>query len=173
MRAARTVKTWRTVDSDLGLNIVWTVDASGLYNARWEVPLGAAAGRYRFTVRRGNRYLLVSSPFQVRPSHALTVVPVNAGAGLVGVQLHYPQPTVHEAVGDPPGDLTADLTDRPEIAQSGLATFHVNGRPVTVSERPEGLFAVPAPAGATVEVRPGGVTDTHGNANGNALTLTP
>jgi neutral ceramidase len=172
VRAARTVTSWRTVDSDLGLNILWTVDANGAYKAHWEVPLNAAAGRYRFTVR-GNRYLIASSPFQVQPSHALTAVPVNAGAGLVGLELRYPAPAVREGVGDPPGDLTADLTERPEIATSGLATFRVNGRPVTVSERPEGVFAVPAPAGASVEVRAGSVTDTHGNANGNALTLTP
>jgi hypothetical protein len=169
---ARAAKQWRTVDSDLGLNIVWTVDDNGAYNAHWEVPLGAPAGRYRFTVR-GNRYLLVSSPFLVKPSHALTAVPTNAPAGRVAVELHYPDAVSRESVGDPPGDLTADLTDRPAMALSGLATFRVNGRAVTVSERGDGAFEVPAPAGATVEVRPGRVTDIYGNANGNTLTLTP
>ena len=172
VRAARTVKRWRTVDSDLGLAILWTVDSGGAYRAHWEVPLDAPAGRYRFVIS-ANRYGLKSRPFKVHASHALTAAPVNAGAGLVGVELGYPAADSREAVGDPPGDATADLTDRPETASSGLATFLVNGRRVTVSERPGGVFAVPAATGATVELKAGGVRDEFGNANGNSLTLTP
>jgi hypothetical protein len=89
----------------------------------------------------------------------------------VAVELDYPQPQQHQAVGDPPGDSTADLTDRPAAAVSGLATFVVGGKAVTVSEDGDGVFSVPAPAGARVEVKPGGVRDQYGNANGNALTL--
>jgi hypothetical protein len=91
----------------------------------------------------------------------------------VGVQLAYPSANSREAVGDPPGDATADLTDRPEFAPSGLAHFSVNGRRVTVSERPGGVFAVPAPSGARVELKAGDARDEHGNANGNSLTLAP
>jgi hypothetical protein len=49
----------------------------------------------------------------------------------------------------------------------------VNGRAVTVSERPGGVFAVEAPPGATVKLEPGSVRDEYGNANANSLTLTP
>jgi hypothetical protein len=174
VRAAGTTstKSWQTVDSDLGLAILWSVDSNGVYRAHWEVPRDAPAGKYRFLIT-ANRYGLKSRSFKVRPSHALAATPLNAGAGLVAVDLHYPAAESHEAVGDPPGDLTADLTDRPEAADSGLATFEVNGRRITVSERPGGVFAVSAPAGATVEVKAGSVRDEFGNANGNSLTLTP
>jgi neutral ceramidase len=172
LRAAKTVKRWRTADSDLGLNILWTVDDNGLYNARWEAPLDAPTGTYRFVIR-ANRYGLTSGTFKVTRSQALTAVPVKAEAGHVAVELRYPQAQAHEGVGDPPGDLTADLTDRPAIASSGLASFVVNGRAVKVSEDASGAFAVPAPAGARVEVKAGGVTDQHGNANSNPLTLSP
>jgi neutral ceramidase len=172
VRAARTVKRWRTIDSDLGLAILWTVDSGGAYRAHWEVPLDAHAGRYRFVIT-ANRYGLKSRPFTVHPSHALAAKPLNAGAGFVAVELGYPAANTREAVGDPPGDFTADLTDRPEAASSGLATFRVNGRKVTVSEGVGGEFRAPAPAGATVKVNAGDVRDEFGNANGNSLTLTP
>ena len=29
---------WRTVDSDLGLDVLWQVDSNGLYHAEWEAP---------------------------------------------------------------------------------------------------------------------------------------
>jgi hypothetical protein len=170
--AAKTRKVWRAVDSDLGLAIMWRVDANGVYIAEWEVPLDAATGRYRFVVH-ANHYGLTSQAFTVKPSGALTAVPVNAGAGRVGVELDYPAADAHQGVGDPPGDYTADLTDRPAAAASGLATFVVDGRAVTVSENGDGVFTVPAPAGAAVTVKAGGVRDEHGNANGNELTLSP
>jgi neutral ceramidase len=170
--ATRFKDVWRTADSDLGLHIMWRVDANGVYIAEWEVPLTAATGKYRFVVH-ANHYSLTSSPFSVGPSRALTAVPVNAGAGRVGVELDYPAASVREGVGDPPGDFTADLTDRPEVATTGLATFLVDGRSLTVSEDGNGAFSVPAPAGSRVELKPGGVTDPYGNGNGNALTLSP
>jgi hypothetical protein len=166
----RTVLRWRTVDSDLGLNMLWSVDSNGVYSARWEVPLDAPTGTYRFVVT-ANRYGLTSSSFRVVRAGSLTAAQVNAPAGHVAVVLHYPQPTVRESVGDPPGDLTADLTFRPETAASGRATFLVNGRPVTASAGSGGVFEIAAPAGAQVEVKPGSVADSHGNANGNTLTL--
>lgn len=172
IQAARTRTVWQAVDSDLGLNIVWTVDGNGAYRAHWEVPLSAPAGRYRFVVT-ANRYGLTSAPFTVAPSQALTVVPVNAAAGSVALELRYPQPVSHEAVGEPPGDLSADLTFRPALATSGRATFLVNGKPVSAAVGPTGVFQVQAPAGARVEVKPGGVADGYGNANGNALALQP
>ncbi len=166
----RTVRHWQTVDTDLGLNILWTVDANGLYRAGWEVPLGAPAGSYRFVVT-ANRYKLTSSPFAVAGSHALTAVQVNTEPGTVAVELRYPSAQSHEAVGEPAGDLTADLTARPAAASSGSATFVVDGKPVTVRARPNGVFVAPAVAGAAVQVKPGAVADSHGNVNGNALSF--
>jgi hypothetical protein len=154
---------WRTVDSDLGLNVLWTVDDNGVYKAEWEVPLNAPEGKYRFVIH-ANRYGLTSSAFTIKPSHALTVTQLNSRAGTVAVELHYPQATQHEAVGDPAGDLTADLTARPELAAPGSATFLVNGKATTVKG-----FVVAAPAGAAVELKPGAVRDKYGNTNGNAL----
>jgi neutral ceramidase len=170
--AVKTKKVWRTFDTDLRLNILWRVDANGLYTAHWEVPLDAPKGRYRFVVT-ARRYGLTSSAFTVEPSRALTAVPVNGGAGRVAVELRYPAANARESVGDPPGDFTADLTDRPAIAPTGLATFVVNGSAQTVSENANGVFSVPASPGAQVEVHAGGVTDQYGNANENALTFSP
>jgi hypothetical protein len=172
LRAAKTVKRWRTVDSDLRLNILWTVDDDGVYSAHWEVPLDAPKGTYRFVVR-ANRYALTSSTFKVVPSGALTAVPVNAEAGHVAVELRYPAAEARQGLNDPPGDFAADLTFRPAVVPSGIATFVVDGREVRVSEGAGGVFAVPAPAGAKVELNQGAATDEFGNANGNALTLSP
>jgi hypothetical protein len=55
---------WVRADDDLGLNIVWTVDGSGRYTARWEVPASAPAGTYRLVIA-ANRYRLESRPFTV------------------------------------------------------------------------------------------------------------
>ena len=136
---------------------------NGVYKAEWEVPLNAPKGKYRFVIH-ANRYGLTSSAFTVKPSRALTVTQLNSRAGTVAVELHYPQATQHEAVCDPAGDLTADLTARPELAAPGSATFLVNGKATTVQ-----AFVVAAPAGAAVELKPGAVRDKYGNTNGNAL----
>ncbi len=55
---------WRTVADDLGLQIVWRVDDAGRYDARWQVPIGARPGRYRFVVT-ANRYGVRSEVFEV------------------------------------------------------------------------------------------------------------
>jgi neutral ceramidase len=156
-----TKRRWRTVDSDLGLNVLWTVDSSGVYTARWEVPLSAPAGKYRFVIT-ASRYGVKSHAFTVRPSRALTALAVPGG-----IELRYPPAQSHEAVGEPPGDVTADLTNRPSKALSGRATFLVKGKKVTVKARRDGLFK--APAGA--ELKPGSARDRYGNANGNDLKL--
>jgi neutral ceramidase len=157
----RTARGWRTVDTDLGLAVLWTVDSDGVYTARWEVPLSAVTGKYRFVIT-ANRYGLKSRAFTVRPSRALTALAVPGG-----VELRYPPAQSHEAVGEPPGDVTADLTNRPSKALSGRAIFVVNGRKVTVKPRRDGLFKVPA----GTQLKRGAVSDRYGNGNGNALTL--
>lgn len=158
---------WTTVDSDLGLNILWTVDSGGVYKAEWEVPLGAPAGSYRFVVQ-ANHYSLTSSPFTVVPAQTLTA----SRAGGAAITLDYPPAVSHEAVGDPAGDSTASLTARPAHADSGQATFLVNGQAKHVTAGPEGTFQVPAPPGATIELKPGAAQDQYGNTNGNDLTFT-
>jgi hypothetical protein len=88
-----------------------------------------------------------------------------------GVELRYPAAQSREGVGDPPGDITADLTNRPAKAASGRATFVVNGKSVTVAAGAGGVFRTPG--GASVQLKRGAAVDSYGNANGNALTLTP
>ena len=88
-------KRWHHVTSDLGLQIIWSVDPSGLYSARWEVPLSQRTGNYRFVVT-AKKYHLSSKPFRVSPSTALT---------LVDGKLAYPKPVVNK-----------DITYRPEFA---------------------------------------------------------
>ena len=66
----RSGRRWKRVDSDLGLAILWRVDAAGAYTAYWEVPRGARLGTYRLRVA-ATRYELTSGEFRVRPSDAL------------------------------------------------------------------------------------------------------
>lgn len=165
----RLAGSWQTVDSDLGLDILWTVDDNGVYRAEWEVPLGAPTGPYRFVVQ-ANHYNLTSAPFTVAPSRALTAT--RSGGTGAAITLDYPPAVSHEAVGDPPGDSSADLTARPAHADSGEATFLVNGHPETATAGPNGVFQVSAPRGARIEVKPGAANDGYGNGNGNDLTFT-
>lgn len=55
---------WRRIADDLGLAIVWTVDAAGVYDVHWQVPRAAPAGVYRFAIT-ANHYRLASEPFSV------------------------------------------------------------------------------------------------------------
>jgi neutral ceramidase len=153
---------WQAADSDLGLNVLWTVDSNNIYRAMWEPPFNHRLGTYRFQIR-AKRYRLKSRPFRVLPSRKLSLRRVQAPPGQVAVVLDYPRPAVHEAVGDPAPDATADLTYRPPRARSGRVTFFVNHRPVTVSADHGGQFRVPAHPGDLVEIRRGGARDRYGN----------
>jgi neutral ceramidase len=166
----RTQGRWKTIDSDLGIDVLWTVDDNGLYRAEWEPPLDARLGRLRFTIH-ANHYRLRSRPFRLSPAHTLTAKRVTAASGRAAIVLDYPKASVHEAVGDPAPDSSADLTYRPVRARSGVATFVVDGRRVTAKAGPGGRFSVAAPAGAEVEVRPGSARDRFGNRNGNDLAF--
>jgi neutral ceramidase len=157
---------WVTADSDLGLDIVWRVDANGRYTARWEVPLNATPGRYRFVIT-ANRYRLVSRDFQVTPLRTLAL----SRSGGSGLRLGYPQAVEHEQLGDPAGDFTADLTYRPQYAPSGTATVLLNGKRVAIHWH-GGSLAIPASPGTQVQVPAGSVRDRFGNANGGALSFT-
>jgi hypothetical protein len=158
----RAGKRWGAVDSDLGLRILWTVDDAGAYTARWEVPLDARTGRYRFRIT-GNRYTLVSKEFRVVPSQALAIQPVAAGSGRLGVKLLYPSAVPEE-----------DLTARPANAARGRVTFFVGRRRVLVRKpRAGGVFSVRVRDDGAVKIAVGAARDRYGNRNGEALTLRP
>jgi neutral ceramidase len=144
---------WREVTSDLGLEILWTVDAEGNHTAKWEVPLDAATGVYRLVVA-ANRYRLTSSEFRVEPSGALSVRKV----GPTAVTLDYPA-----AVRD------RDLTWRPPSADGGTVTFVVGSRRVTVRRSSGTVFEVDAPPGAPVSVD--SARDLHGNVAAGGIRL--
>jgi neutral ceramidase len=146
------------VDSDLGLDVLWKVDADGLYQAEWEVPLGTPPGDYAFVVT-GNRYRIQSAHFHVAASTAPVVTAANTGGGGVAVTLDYPASTPE-----------VDLTYRPAHADGGSVTFTVNGHSRTVRRAQGTRFVVAAPAGATVSVPPGAARDRFGNSNHNELT---
>ena len=164
----RTGHRWRTVTSDLGLDVLWRVNADGVYRAEWEPTYDHRLGTYRFRIT-ANHYGLTSGRFRLRPSSKLRVRRVSAPAGEVAVRLDYPKPTVHEDVGEPPPDTRASLTARPGHVQRGTVTFLVNGRRRTVHAGPDGVYRVRAPAGATVTVPRGAARDRFGNYNGRAL----
>ena len=154
----RVKRRWRTVDSDLGLGMLWKVDGEGAYRALWEVPLNAAAGHYRLQVR-AKRYRLTSLRFRVRPSRRVSVRQAAAAPGRVAVSLDYPA-----AVRD------VDLRHRPASARGGVVRFLVGGRTVAVRGRGS-VFEVPRPPGASVSVPAGAARDRHGNRNGKPLAL--
>jgi len=157
---------WRTVDSDLGLDVLWQVNSNGLYRAEWEAPYDHRLGTYRFRIT-ANHYSLTSRRFRLKPSRAMTVRRVRAPAGKVAVELHYPKPIVHEDVGEPPPDSNASLTARPDrVTGGGKVTFVVDGHRRTVTNGPNGLFETRAPQGAKVKIPAGAARDRFGNHNG-------
>jgi hypothetical protein len=160
---------WRTVDSDLGLDVLWQVNSNDIYRAEWEAPYDHRLGTYRFRIT-ANHYGLTSRPFRLEPSRAMTVQRVRAPAGKVAVELHYPKPVVHEDVGEPPPDSNASLTARPELVKGGgRVTFVVDGHRRTAKAGPNGLFETRAPPGAKVSVPAGAGRDRFGNYNGRAF----
>jgi neutral ceramidase len=150
---------WTRAADDLGLAMLWEVDEEGRHRARWEVPLRARLGRYRFTVR-AKRYRLVSRAFRVVRSRAVVVHEVPAGSGRVAVELRYPA-----------ARRDVDLTARPPRASGGLVDFRVGGETVRVSRRSGATFGVAAPAGASVSVPAGAARDRFGNVNRRAVSL--
>ncbi|MDX6587595.1 MAG: neutral ceramidase [Solirubrobacterales bacterium] len=145
---------WRAADSDLGLNILWTVDENDAYEAFWEAPRSAPLGRYRFKIR-ANGYKLKSKRFRLRAARDLEAKLVAQSAGRAVIELRYP-----EAVEN------VDLTWRPKRARiwsTRLNTASVNfqGHRLVVQGKP----------GEEVRVSRGALGDRDGNRNGNALTF--
>jgi hypothetical protein len=153
------VRGWVRADDDLGLNMLWKVDEAGLYTARWEIPLDAPQGNYRFVIT-GKRYRLVSRAFRVQRTSALRAVAVPAPAGRFAVVLAYPAPITD-----------VDLSWRPTRADGGVVPFSVGGRTTRVGRRSGAVFTIGAPAGRPVSVPARSAQDRFGNVAGNALTL--
>lgn len=150
---------WRTVDTDLGLAMLWRVNDAGRYDAYWEVPLGQAPGRYRVVVS-ANRYRLVFRTFRLAAARSLTVVQQPASAGRVAVRLSYP-----------PAVENVDLRYRPAAADGGSVRFRVGGITRTIRRGRGEVFSLSVPAGASVSIAAGGGRDRYGNLNGTATAL--
>jgi len=152
---------WRTVATDLGLQMLWSVDGDGNYNARWQLPASAAPGLYRLVVT-AKRYRVASPRFRVLANRRLALRQVPAAPGRVAVALDYP-PVVRDL----------DLVYRPRSVQGGAVRFKVGGRSVLVRSRRGGVFSVAAPAGASVSVGGGRARDRYGNFAGTGAQLVP
>jgi hypothetical protein len=155
----RAKRRWVRADDDLGLAMLWQVDDTGRYEAKWEIPLSARGGRYRFVVR-AKRYRLASRAFRVVGSRALAVQEVAAKPGRVAVALAYPQPR-----------RDVDLTWRPQRATGGVVVFKVGDRRVRVKRKRGRTFSVAAPAGVPVSIAARGARDRWRNANGAPVKL--
>ena len=151
---------WVRYEDDLGLTMLWRVNAEGRHDAFWEVPRYAPLGTYRFVIQ-AKRYRLTSREFQVARARTLTVRQVPAPHGYSAVVLEYP-----EAVRD------EDITTRPKFADGGAVTFRVAGRPVRVKRTRDDVdFTVRVSGGQPVFVDAGSAKDRHGNVNGQGLAL--
>jgi hypothetical protein len=150
---------WQTVDTDLGLDMLWHADDQGRYDLTWEIPLGAPAGTYRLVVA-ATGYRLDSQPFTVRPLTTLAVQQTPAGPGRVAVRLAYPSAKADQ-----------DLTARPPAASGGTVDFVVGGRTVTVRQAQSTDFSVAAAPGTWVMIPAGAARDRAGNTTSAAASF--
>jgi neutral ceramidase len=153
----RVRKRWRTVATDLGLQMLWSVDGDGNYIARWELPRSQKAGIYRLVVT-AKRYRLVSPRFRVLRNRQLKLRRVAAPAGRVAVRLDYP-PVVRDR----------DLIYRPQMVQGGAVRFKLNGRSKLVRSKRGGVFSVRARRGVRIVAVRG--RDRYGNVSAAGVTL--
>ena len=104
-------------DSDLGLAMLWKVDDDGRHTVRWEIPLDATRGTYRFVVT-AKRYRLASRTLPgARHAAPWRSCRCPRGPGAWRWGCEYPG-----AVRD------VDLTHRPQYARGGVVRFRV-GQP--------------------------------------------
>lgn len=166
---------WSSAYDDLGTTIEWRVAGNeqvplgpgylkeaneGRYSARWEAPLDAATGSYRFVVT-AKRYRLQSKPFELKRGRALEVVPVRARRGRAAFTLAYPAPRPY-----------VDLTWRPQVATGHTVTVRVDGAKVKVRPSRLGVFVVPAKPGVRVTVPARTRGDAFGNRTGRRTAFT-
>ena len=133
-RRGRRPAFWRTVRDDLGLEMLWTVDANGRYRVKWESAFWAKRGLHRFVVR-AKRYRLTSSTFRLATSDALVARPEGRGA----IRLLYPK-----AVKD------RDITSRPPGPDGGVIRVRVGSRELRIEQRHGSLFRFPVGDGESV-----------------------
>ena len=150
---------WVRADDDLGLAMLWEVDDEGRHRARWEIPLDAPLGTYRFVIT-AKQYRLESRPFEVARSTALAVRETPAPPGRIAVLLSYP---------DARRDI--DLTARPDRATGGIVAFRVGGELKRVRRVRGTAFSVAAPPGTPVTVEAGRAADAFGNVNETAVRV--
>jgi neutral ceramidase len=100
----RVGKRWVRATDDLGIQIMWAVDDSGGYTARWEPSRWMPLGTYRFAVD-ANRYKLASEPFRLSYSTALTAAVTDIHGGKASIELEYPNAAYQD-----------DFTYRPRVA---------------------------------------------------------
>jgi neutral ceramidase len=161
---------WRTVFTDESFDGITTYDGSGQvdrWSTRWDVPLDAEEGAYRFVVT-GQAYVdgaltpytVTSREFSVTPSSGLRVTQVQVRENVVVVRSAYP-----------PADPAVHFRERAAAPTSGSATVEVvrpDGSVVTaIGSYDEGLrgFVVPVAQGRSVRVPAGGLVDGWGNSN--------
>ena len=150
---------WVRADDDLGLAMLWEVDDEGRHRARWEIPLNAPLGTYRFVIT-AKRYRLESQPFEVARSTALTVRQTPAPPGRVAVLLSYPD-----------ARRNVDLTARPDRATGGIVEFRVGAERKRVRRVRGTAFSVAAPPGTPITVEAGRAADAFGNVNETAVRV--
>ena len=160
----RTGHGWRTVDTDLGLRLLWRVDdahpkldgiprfrrgRTGAYSATWEPPLSAPLGTYRFVIT-ARRYRLASRPFRLHTAANLSAT-IERTRRTAIVRLLYPDAVPEH-----------DFTDRPRLAVTGRAILSVGGKRVTVRIH-GGAGIVRTPANEPVALGREGARDDFGN----------
>ncbi|WP_323792013.1 hypothetical protein, partial [Nocardioides sp.] len=165
----RTARGWQSEHDDLGTTIEWRVAGNeqvplgpgylkeaneGRYTARWETPLDAATGRYRFVVS-AKEYRLRSKPFEVTRGAALAVVPVKARRGRAAFTLAYPT-----------ADPYVDLTWRPQVATGRPVSVSVGRATVEVKPSRRGIYTISAKPGVRVKVPARVRGDDFGNRTG-------
>jgi neutral ceramidase len=161
---------WRTVDTDLGLTLLWRVDdavpkfdgiphfragRTGVYSATWEPPPSAPVGSYRFAIT-ARRYRLVSRPFRLRPAGTLRATIKRTARG-ASVRLLYPAAVPER-----------DYTARPRRVATGTVVLLVGGKRATVRIH-EGTGSVSTPANEPVRVDREGGRDRFGNHTASGL----
>lgn len=142
---------WAEVADDLGLSIIWRIDANGRYSAQWQVPIDARTGSYRFVVT-ANRYGLTSQPFRVSPATSLKARIVGISGHLARVALDYP-----------PLEDASDLVSHPASASGGRVVADVAKHRVTAVAR-RGDITVPLGRATTLTIL--SATDRWGNRIG-------
>jgi neutral ceramidase len=171
---------WQTVFTDESFQDITDYARDGVedhWDTRWDVPLDAPAGAYRFVVT-GKAYVdgvvrpyaVTSSTFRVIPNGALAVTGASLRGGAVLVRAAYPAPDPKvnfrlRAAGPTTGKVTVTVTRSTGATRTASGRFDPGAGAYVV--------ATNASPGDRVTVASGGLVDGYGNANGTAFSATP